>query len=340
MPEAKDEYSEILEDHIGAESEAKTEEKQPEIEEKAKESEVKLDEKSESEEQPSVISKEFTDKHKLSDSFIGKSFDELAKTYKNQQKLDSKLSQQVASLNKEFSDLKTRLSAKEVKEVVKEVVEELPDFETEIEKFVDNDGYVNDRKGLAKFLKGYNELSQKLAERQFDKKLEDKTKEFEEKYSPTSKSVEDLKAKEYQAELYDEVKDGLGNLYETVDNKLIDDVFKQFGESLAEEDEETQKQMIELYRGKPKKFAKDILNYHKANRPPEKKSESEKVTEEVHKKQVEKLKNSDKKFTKVSTSARDQELQKSGDKDYDDLIGEAMEEAERFSESRSEVKRE
>lgn len=331
MPEleGKDVYEEIVDDHVGAESK---EEKQP-VTETTKETKEEVS----SVENPSVISKEFVEKHKLSESFVGKPFDELAQTYKNLQKLDSKLSQQVADLSKKFSDLETRIPKKEVVEAVKEVEEKLPEYD--MTKFVDNDGYVVDRKGLEKYNEDYFTRREKLLEKKFDKLIASKTKELEDRYTVTGKSVEDLKAKEYQAELYDEVSDGLKKLYEDVDEKLINEVFKQFGESLAEEDEETQKQMIDLYKGKPKKFAKDILNYHKANLPKEAKSDSEKATEEVHKKQVEKLKNSEKKFTKAGTSAREH-IQKSGDQPYDELLSDAMEDADRFSESRSQVKRE
>lgn len=262
-----------------------------------------------------VITKEFAEKHGLSNTLIGKPMDELANAYKNMQSFDSKLSQQVTALTKKIGQLEGKLSDKEVNKAVEEAEEKLPDYETELSKYIDDDGYVVDKKGLAKFQKDYFELREKLLKKELTKAAAD---------SPSEKTAREYQAEKYQAQMYDALSEGLSEVYEEVKPELIKKVINDFGEYLRTEDEETQSELTRLYSGKPLKLAKDILTHHKANKPS--KSKEEEAVEKAHNKQVQKLKDSEKKFTKVSTSERSREKVNS-DPIYDELLSEAEEDA-------------
>jgi hypothetical protein len=330
-----EEYNEIVQDNL-------SEEKQDLIPEKG-ESETDDKETKEATEDvnpldDNLITEEIAKEYGFDRKLIGKPLKEGFTAYKNLQSFDTKLSQQVADLTNKMSGLEEQLSKKEVKEAEKEVEEKLPDYETEIEKYIDDDGYVVDRKGFAKFNKDYHELSVKLKVKELEKKLDDNQKEFEEKGKPISDSVQELQKEKYQSDLYDFLSDGLAKLYDEVTPELIDETIKQYGKLLSEEDEETQKYYTAIYLGKPVKLAKDILTYHKANLNEKPKSEKEEAAEKAHKKQVKKLKNTDKTFIESAASGRQTEKDvKKEDKDYDDIIKEAMEDQEdRFSEQKKE----
>lgn len=327
--ETENPYQELVNDHIGGQTEVK-ETKEEKTEPKVKETKEELKEQTP---EDNLLTEEDVKELGLSKTFIGKDkYTTLKEVYQNAIKWDTKLAQQVSDLQKKMTGLEEALSKKEVKEVVKEVEEQLPDYEAEMEKFIDNDGYVVDKKGLATFNKKYFELREKLLKKEFQKSLDDKTKEIDEKYSKTGQSVQQLQAEKYQSELYDEIADGLKGIYEEVTPEMIDKAMKEYGKMLSEEDEETQKLYGNIYSNKPKKLAKDILSYHKANRKVEEKTDAEKIADKAHEKQIEKLKVSDKKLTKVSTSARDKEV-KVEDKDYDELIKEAEEDAKNYANS-------
>ena len=278
--------------------------------------------------QPSKITKEFVEKHGLSPNLVGKPYDELATSYNEIRKYDTKLSQQIADLNAKVSGLE-ELSKKEVKQVEQIVEDKLPDYEAGIAKFIDNDGYVVDRAGFAKFNREYLELQGKIAKKEFQKALNDKAAEIEQKYKSTSDSVQESKAKEYQSELIDELSESLTGIYENVDNNLIDLVMKEYGKYYNTKEEKTRKLMEQVFQGNPKELADAIITYHKANMKSSKESDKtdvEKAALAAQKKKIQELKETNKKFTSSASSARDNRKE-SIDKDYDEVLEEAEQEA-------------
>ena len=188
--------------------------------------------------QPQVITKEFAEKYNLSDSMIGKDFDELGKSYQNLHKVESKNAQSIAALTKQVGEFSEALSKKEVAQVVKEVEEELPD----LDKFIDDNGYISDKAGYNAAFKKREELRESRLKKEFKTMLEEKEKEREGKEGLRDKSLKAIQTERNNQKFYENVSDGLGSLYSEDDltPDLINKVITDYGNFLDEQDEEDQ----------------------------------------------------------------------------------------------------
>lgn len=314
----QDPYTELTEEIAG---------EQTEVKEKEPKQKIQLDKEEISKDQTSdVITEEDAKRIGLSKTFVGKPYKEtMEEVYRNSVSWDNKLSQQLAEMTRKMGEFEVKLSQTEIKETQEEVEEKLPD----ISDYIDEDGFVTDRKGLDAYLIKREDRLMKA----FEKKLEEKN-------APIAENTKNLMVQQFQTELYDNIADQLSEIYEDeitpdIVQKLLDD----YGDFLKGEDKETQAQYHLLYRGKPAKLARDIVTYHKANRKPQKtQTDAEKQAEEAHKKQLEKLKKQEKTFVKSASSGREikEEVAKE-DKDYLDLINESLDSQdaqERFAETK------
>jgi len=318
-----DPYAELIEAEEPAQEQTEVEEKKPAKEAKQK---IQLDKEEPESGQTEFITEEDARRIGLSDTFIGKPYKEtMEQVYKNAVKWDSKLSQQLADMQTKMCDFEVKLSKAEIKETEKEVEEKLPP----ISNFIDEDGFVNDRDGLNKYLEKRDELLKK----ELLKALEDKN-------APIAQSVQETNVERYQANLYDEIENKLSALYQDeITPEIIQKVIDDYGDFMGQEDAETQKQYTQLYTGKPQKLARDIVNYHKAIRSNKPKTEIEQAALKAHKNTVDKLKKTEKTFVKSAASGRESEEEevKKEDKDYVDLINEALDNhdaQERFAEAK------
>lgn len=268
-----------------------------------------------------VITKEFVERHGLTKNLIGQPYDKLGNAYSNIQKHDTKLSMQLSEMQKEIGAIKEQLSKKEAKQIEQEVEEKLPDYETEVMKFFDDDGFLVDKKGYARFNREYQEKRDKMLKKEFEKVLKAKDEEYQEKSKATNESLQKIQADKNEALLYDHINEGLTKIYkEEVSQDIIDKAIEDFQKTLDESD-------ILIYRGNIPKIATAIVNYHKAQLFEDKfsKTDTEKAAELAHKKTIDNIKKSNKKFTEVSSSARDN-TRKKGDDAYDELLEEAYHE--------------
>lgn len=351
-------YQEIFQDAIGAETEKgedliqtegesskKTEKEEKVVEEKG--NKIKLDTEVSEEEtdnplDSSTITAEMAKEFGFDKNLIGKPLREGFNSYKNLQKYDTKLSQELAEIRRTMGEFQKELSQKEVKQVEEEVEDQLPDYDTELAKYqeqidncFDDDGFLTDKKeynkamaAKDKFIKEFNDKRYERLEKAMDKKLEEKN-------APTSSAVNEIQEERYKAAVYDEIVDSLSAIYEgEIPSKMVQKVLDDYGELISQEDEETQKLYFKLYNN-PAKLAKDAVNYHKVSmNPKQSREDAEKKAQEAHNKQKENLKKKEKSFVQSAASGRDVEKDvKKEDEDYVDLMNESMdsyENAERF----------
>lgn len=299
--EEKDEYTEIIERD------------EPESKRKAEENGEQHEEVPEA-----VITEEFAKKHGLPHTFIGRPFDELGKSYNEIKKFDTKLSQQNKSLSKAVEDIQVRfgnlekqLSAKEVKDIKQEVADKVEDQMPEMPDPYDKPEEF--KKWMAQFAKNVQKQTR-----------EELLKTIDEKNQVLQESVQKMQVEKMQETLYDSVTSGLQSLYgDEVDSDLIERVIAEYEEYLKENPE-----FEKGYGGKPKLLARDIVWFHKNNAEiPAKKADkgddeekTKKAVEEAHKKQVEKLNNTTKKYTQSASSARNSD--KGNDDEYAQIIRE------------------
>ena len=267
-----------------------------------------------------LITAEDAEKYGLSKGLIGKPQSIMFEEYQNIRKVESKNAQSIAALTQKVGEFSEALSKKEVAQVVKEVEEELPD----LEKFIDDNGYISDKAGYNAAFKKREELRESRLKKEFLKMLEEKEKEREGKESSRDKSLKQIQTERNNQKFYESVSEGLEGLYEELTPTVINKVIEEYGAFLDEQDEEDQANYHKLYDGKPEKLAKAAIMYHKANSysKPTESDKAKEAAKEAHEKKLKDLKKSNKTFTGASSSARDINP-KSGDSDYDELIAEA-----------------
>lgn len=350
-------YQEIFQEHLGKQDEEDLipeKEESPKKEEKVvkeKGNKIQLDKEASENDNPldkNVITEEIAKEYGFDRNLIGKPLREGFNSYKNLQKYDTKLSQELAEIRRKMGDFETQLSQKEVKQVEKEVEDKLPDYDTELAKYqakiddcFDEDGFLIDKKAYNqataakdKFIKDYNDKRYEKLEKAMDKKLEEKN-------APTNSAVQDIQQERYKAAVYDEIVDGLSKIYEgEITPKMVQKVLDDYGEMIGQEDEETQKLYFRLYNN-PARLAKDAINYHKISyNPKQSKEDAEKAAKDAHEKQKETLKKKEKTFVQSAVSGRETDKEvKPEDKDYDDVIKDALdsfENAERFGQKEKE----
>lgn len=331
-----DPYAEVIDDQAAGQ-----EDLIPEKGESKQKNKIELDQEATDKVNPLedfLITEEIAKEYGFDRKLIGKPFKEGFNSYKELQKYDTKLSQSLAEINRKMDGFEQKLSKAELKEVKETVEEKLPDYETEYEKiydqFVDGDGFILDKAGMAKalgkFNREYNALQTKLMKKEVMSELEDKN-------APTATSVQELRKEKYLADLYDGVNDELIKEYgeDKATPEMVQKILDEYGELMSEEDQETQDQYTRLYSGRPQKLVRDAMNYHKASRKltPEK-TDKEKAAIDVHNKNIEKLKNTNKTFVKSAASSRDSREQiAKEDQPYADAIDEALDDeynTERF----------
>ncbi len=309
MPhEEKNVYEEILEDN---EVKEKSEETEEEIEESGEES----SEASEKEENAQTskerkITKEDVKELGLSKTFIGKPYEATLKTVVLQLgKWNTQQSQKLANIEKEFGELKVKLSPKEKKEVEEKVEEELPKMPNPFD----------DPEGFAKWLDKRDDLTLK----KFRKEFEDKLKEQD-----TRGKISEFEAKENRIVLWEEVDNGLKKISgDEFEPKLVETVFNEFAEYLEDMEEDEFKEFQSFYHGKPKKLAAEMLRWYKSvlyDRTKTPGKEEKQKPKETHEEKVERLKNKNKTFTAAASSSRE----KSKDDDLDSAYKQIIKEGE------------
>ena len=323
----QDPYSELTEEITSEQTE-----KAPAKQAKEPKQKIQLDrEEPEKGQTSDVLTSDDVKRIGLSDTFIGRPYKEsIEEAYKNAVKWDHKNSQMIADLQRKMEELGEKFSQKDIKKAEEVVEEKLPDFEKIISEFIDEDGFVINRAGLAKAIDDFQNKKQELLKKEL-------LKEVQKQKEPTDQTLQEIQKERYQADLYDEVHDQLSDMYEDeITPEIVNSVLGAYGDFLSSEDKETQKQYTALYQGKPKKLAKDIILFHKANRKPQKSQteDAEKAALEAHEKQKQKLKNTEKTFVKSAASGRDTDKKVSKeDEAYVDVINDAMDSydnAERF----------
>lgn len=269
-----------------------------------------------------LITAEDAEKYGLSKGLIGKPQSIMFEEYQNIRKVESKNAQSIAALTKQVGEFSEALSKKEVAQVVKEVEEELPD----LDKFIDDNGYISDKAGYNAAFKKREELRESRLKKEFKTMLEEKEKEREGKEGLRDKSLKQIQTERNNQKFYENLSDGLGSIYSEDDltPDLINKVITDYGNFLDEQDKEDQANYHEIYDGKPEKLAKAAIMFHKANShsKPTDDEKTKELAKKAHEKEIKKLKETNKTFTGASSSARNISP-KSGDNDYDELIAEA-----------------
>ncbi|MFA5715802.1 MAG: hypothetical protein WC998_08675 [Candidatus Paceibacterota bacterium] len=303
MPnEEKNVYEEILEDNKAKE---KSEESGGESSETSEKEETAQTDKERK------ITKEDVKELGLSKTFIGKPYEKTLKTVVLQLgKWNTQQSQKLANIEKEFGELKVKLSPKEKKEVEEKVEEELPKMPDPFD----------DPEGFAKWLDKRDNLTLK----KFRKEFEDKLKEQD-----TRGKISEFEAKENRTVLWEEVESGLhkisGDEFET---KLVETVSNEFAEYLEDMEEDEFKEFNSFYHGKPKKLAAEMLRWYKSelyDRTKTPKKEEKQKPKETHEEKVEKLKNKNKTFTASASSSREKFKEDDSDSPYKQIIKEGEE---------------
>ena len=242
-------------------------------------------------EQSATITKEQVEKYGLPPNFVGKPVEDMFKSYQEMRKLETKNAQKLSSLETEINRVKEDLTKKEVKQVEKIVEDKLPD----VDSFFDDSGFLLDKKGYNAYLTKREELLLK----QFEAKLNEKAVETAKNNETTLNTVQQLELERQQVKLHDYVVEGLSEIYDEVTQEVLDESIQMYNDYLASKSEGVIAKYHQLYAGNPEILAEDILKHYKAN----KKSPKEDV-EKVHKKEVEKLKLNDKKFTRTASAQR------------------------------------
>jgi hypothetical protein len=311
MPnEEKNVYEEILEDNEIKDESAETKE---EIEDSGEES----SEASEKEENAQTgkerkITKEDVKELGLSKTFIDKPYEATLRTVVSQLgKWNTQQSQKLANIEKEFGELKVKLSPKEKKEVEEKVEDELPKMPNPFD----------DPEGFAKWMDKRDSLTLK----KFRKEFEDKLKEQD-----TRGKISEFEAKENRTVLWEEVDTGLQKISgDEFEPKLVETVFNEFAEYLEGMEEDEFKEFNSFYHGKPKKLAAEMLRWYKSElydraKTP-KKEEKPTKPKETHEEKVEKLKNKNKTFTAAASSSREKSKEDDSDSPYKQIIKEGEE---------------
>ena len=245
----------------------------------------------EHQDQPSLITKEFVEKNGLSPNLIGKPYDQLAISYNELRTYDNKQTQRLADLEKRLGEFEQSLNTKEVKAAQEKAEDKLPSMSD----FIDDDGFVTDRKGLEDYL----QKREGLIKEELLKALEEKN---------------------LKQTLYDNIVSGLEEFHPgEVSNDLVNSTIKEFTDQVEEDD-------MALYKHKPEKLAKAIIKNHELNlyRNNPKNAGKEKA-DAMHKRKIEELKQTNKKFTLSNSSPRSA-ASNAEDEPYDDLMQEALKE--------------
>lgn len=258
-----------------------------------------------------VLTKEDVEEMGLGKGFIGKPITILKDVYKNQDKQFRQMSQSIPELRKEIAELKD-LSNKEVKQIKDKAEEKAEDQLGEMPDPVnDFDEY-----------KAWMQKKDELTTKNFEKIL---TKVLDEKLSGISKSTAELQADKNSQTYFDLVSTELKAMYK--DNytpELVDQVSKEFEDSLKELDEEELEIITQRLNKKPSAIAREVIKNHKALLFG-KKSETETNEEKTarikaeQEKKVNSLKNTSKKFTEAANSSREK-----AKSDEDDSIYKSM----------------
>lgn len=259
----------------------------------------------EHQDQPSLITKEFVEKNGLSPNLIGKPYDQLAISYNELRTYDNKQTQRLADLEKRLGEFEQSLNTKEVKAAQEKAEDKLPSMSD----FIDDDGFVTDRKGLEDYLQKREGLIK-----------EELLKALEEKNLPLVQNAEQLREEAMKQTLYDNIVSGLEEFHPgEVSNDLVNSAIKEFTDQVEEDD-------MALYKHKPEKLAKAIIKNHELNlyRNNPKNAAKEKA-DAMHKRKIEELKQTNKKFTLSNSSPRSA-ASNAEDEPYDDLMQEALKE--------------
>lgn len=311
MPEEKSVYDEILEENQDESSKTKKEDSEEESEES------ETDEKAQTDEERK-ITKEDLKELGLSKTFLGKPYEKTLKTVVVQLgKWNTQQSQKLSALEKEFGDLKVKLTPKEKQEVKEEVEDKLPEMPDPFEK----------PKEFKEWLDKRDQLTTKALRKEFEDKL---------KEQDTRGKVGEFEAKENSALLWEKVDEGLQTLLgDEFKPEITDQILKEFGEYLDEMEEEDFKTFDSVYHKKPVKLAAEVLRWYKAelyDRAKNPKKTEKKETKETHKEKVDRLKNKNKSFIQSASSSRDKAKEEETTSPYQEIIEEYQKKAEEESE--------
>lgn len=201
----------------------------------------------------------------LSKTYIGKPLSEAGKAYKGAVSWENENSKQIKSLQKTIEDLVSKLSDKEIDNIESEANREAADTVP--------DPY-DDPKGFSTWLQKRDELIMEKAVKKAVEKVEE---------NPQIKAANELAIKQMQEETVRALKAGLPDEVDALD--VMDQWF--------EENKDDYEDMVEtgLYKNKPDKFVRDVLNWYKANSYDSlKKTKESDIRKKVHEKTVANLK--------------------------------------------------
>lgn len=277
---------------------------------KSAKEEVEIDETSQEE---AVLTKEDVEGMGLGKGFIGKPLSVLKDVLASQNAKFTQMSQSLSELRKEFAESK-ELSNKELKQVKEKAEEKAEDQLGEMPDPVnDFDEY-----------KAWMQKKDELTTKNFEKIL---AKVLDEKLSGISKSTAELQADKNSQIYFDTLNTELKAMYgDNFKPELFDIVNKEFEDSLKELDEDELKIVTERLNRKPLAIVREVIKNHKALLYGKKTETDEEKAERIkteQKKKVDQLKNTNKQFTKQTSSPREKAKPDDSDNIYKNIADES-----------------
>jgi len=237
----------------------------------------------------------------LSETFLGKPYHEtLESQIKEKDKWNRQLSMKLVEFEKKLGEFD--LTPKQINTVKENVKENVDD------KLPEMPDPLDDPEAFRVWLEKRDELTRKEFRKELDQLKNQKNPE-----------VDNLIAERNNSLLYENIGKGLKATYgENFDEKLIDTASKEYDTYFEGLPESKQQALKNLYNNDPDGLAEAVVTFHKAQNFGKKPDDDK---NKQHEKEVNKLKNTGKKFTNSASSQRDK-VEIEDDSPYKKLIAE------------------